>query len=201
MREGPITVEQKEWYYRQFPRMPGHIAGEWTPRYMAMPPIAGIIAQVAPEARLLAIVREPVERYRSGLKQWMEQASRRSLKRDDKVGKREALMRGYYGRQVKRLVDTLGAERFLVLQYERCVRHPADELARTLDFLGVAAWRPDDRLLTTRYNQTVGEKTELSAREEARLVAEYEPEVALLKELVPDIDLSLWPRFAHLERA
>jgi hypothetical protein len=200
MRDGPITAEQKEWYYRQFPRLPGHIAGEWTPRYMAMPPIAGIVAEVAPAARLLAIVREPVERYRSGLNQWMDQARRRSLRRDDRVGKREALMRGFYGRQVKRLVDAAGRERVLVLQYERCVRAPADELARTLDFLGVAPWRPDERLLTTRYNQTVGEKTELSAKEESKLVEEYEPEVALLKELVPDIDLSLWPRFAHLER-
>jgi hypothetical protein len=201
MRDGPITPEQKEWYYRQFPRMPGHIAGEWTPRYMAMPPIPEIIAQVAPEARLLAIVREPVERYRSGLKQWMEQARRRSLRRDDRVGKRESLMRGFYGRQVKRLVDALGREQLLVLQYERCVRAPADELARTLSFLGVSAWRPDEHMLTTRYNQSVGEKVELSAKEEATLVAEYEPEVALLKELVPDIDLSLWPRFAHLARS
>ena len=30
---------------------------------------------------------------------------------------------------------------------------------------------------------------------------EYEPEIRLLKELVPDIDLSLWPRFAHLANA
>ena len=200
LREGPITDEQKDWYYRQFPRLPGHVAGEWTPRYMAMPPIPGIIAQVAPEARLLAIVREPVERYRSGLKQWQEQARRRSLRRDDRVGKREALMRGFYGRQVERLVDALGRERLLVLQYERCVQAPAEELARTLDFLGVSPYRPDERLLRIRYNQTVGEKGTLSTKEEVELVAAYEPEVTLLKRLVPDLDLSLWPRFAHLER-
>ena len=119
MREGPITAEQKEWYYRQFPRLPGHIAGEWTPRYMAMPPIAGIIAEVAPQAKLLTIVREPVERYRSGLKQWQEQARRRSLRRNDRVGKREALMRGFYGRQVQRLLEVVPRERLLVLQYEQ----------------------------------------------------------------------------------
>ena len=51
-----------------------------------------------------------------------------------------------------------------------------------------------------RYNQTIGDKGTLSAKDEAELVADYEPEVALLKELVPDIDLALWPRFAHLER-
>jgi hypothetical protein len=201
MREGPITAEQKEWYYRQFPRLPGHLAGEWTPRYMAMPPIAGIIREVAPEARLLTILREPVERYRSGLKQWQEQARRRSLRRDDRAGKREALMRGFYGRQVQRLVDALPRERLLVLQYEQCVRSPAEELARTLRFLGVSPWEPDQRMLTMRYNQTMGAKGTLSPREEAELVTQYEPEVALLKELVPELDLSLWPRFAHLERA
>ncbi|HKZ92670.1 MAG TPA: sulfotransferase [Candidatus Limnocylindrales bacterium] len=199
MREGPISAEQREWYYRQFPRLPGHLAGEWTPRYMAMPPIPGIIREVAPEAKLLTIVREPVERYRSGLKQWQEQARRRSLRRDDRIGKREALMRGFYGRQIQRLVDVLGRDRLLVLQYERCVRAPADELARTLAFLGVSPYSPDERLLTRRYNQTLGDKGTLSAKEEADLVAEYEPEVALLKELVPDIDLALWPRFSHLE--
>jgi hypothetical protein len=200
MREGPISAEQRDWYYRQFPRFPGHLAGEWTPRYMAMPPIAGIIHEVAPAAKLLTIVREPVERYRSGLKQWQEQSRRRSLRRNDRVGKREALMRGFYGRQVQRLLEVVAQDRLLVLQYERCVRAPAEEFARTLRFLGVTAWQPDERMLTMRYNQTLGDKGTLSAKDEAELVADYEPEVALLKELVPDLDLSLWPRFAHLER-
>jgi hypothetical protein len=198
MREGPISAEQKAWYYRQFPRLPGHIAGEWTPRYMAMPPIAGIIAKVAPQAKLLTIVREPVERYRSGLKQWQEQARRRSLRRNDRAGKREALMRGFYGRQVQRLLEVVPREQLLVLQYERCVRAPAEEFARTLRFLGVPEWSPDERMLTMRYNQTLGDKGALSAKDEAALVAQYEPEVALLAELVPDLDLSLWPRFGHL---
>ena len=200
MRDGPITDEQRDWYYRQFPRLPGHIAGEWTPRYQAMPPLAGIIKAVAPEAKLLTILREPVERYRSGLNQWQEQTKRRSLRREDRAGRREALMRGFYGRQVERLIDVVGRDQLLVLQYERCVREPAAELARTLDFLGVSPWVPDERLLTTRYNQTMGQKRDLSAKDEAALLAEYEPEVKLLVSLVPDIDLSLWPRFSHLSR-
>jgi hypothetical protein len=166
-----------------------------------MPPIPRVIASVAPEAKLLAIVRDPVERFRSGFKQWQEQARRRSLRRDDKVGRREALMRGFYGRQVERLVEAVGRDRLLVLQYERCVGAPAEEYARTLEYLGVPAHTPDQRLLTTRYNQTVGDKGALSAKDEASLVAEYEPEVAQLKALVPDLDLSLWPRFEHLGRA
>jgi hypothetical protein len=201
MREGPVSDDQKDWYYRQFPRLPGHIAGEWTPRYMALPAMPRIIGEVAPQARLLAIVRDPVERYRSGFHQWREENRRRGLKREERAGKREALMRGFYGRQVQRLVEVVGPERMLVLQYERCVLSPAQELARTLGYLGVSAWQPDARLLTMRHNATVGPKHTVPAKEEAALVAEYEPEVALLKRIVPDLELSLWPRFAHLERA
>ena len=111
MREGPITAEQKDWYYRQFPRLPGHIAASGRRATWPCRPSPGIIAEVAPEARLLTIVREPVERYRSGLNQWQEQTRRRSLRRDDRAGKREALMRGFYGRQVQRLIEAVGRDR------------------------------------------------------------------------------------------
>jgi hypothetical protein len=199
MKEEPVPQAQKDWYYRQFPRLPGHIAGEWTPRYMALPAMPRVISEVAPEARLIAIVREPVERYRSGIKQWYQESKRRSLRRDDKVGKREARMRGFYGRQVRRLTDAVGPERMLVLQYERCVREPLSEFARTLEFLGVSPWEPDPRMVKVRVNETIGDKGRLSSKDERELVAEFEPEVRLLKELVPDIDLSLWPRFSHLD--
>ncbi|MFV2062818.1 MAG: sulfotransferase [Chloroflexota bacterium] len=199
MRDGPISEEQREWYYRQFPKAPGHLAGEWTTRYMTMPPMPQIIEDIAPQAKLLAIVREPLERYRSGLTQWEDQTKRGARTRDEKAGKREALKRGFYGRQIQRLLDAVGPERLLVLQYERCVREPASEYARTLEFLGLSPFTPDERLLVLRHNPTAGSKTKLSAKDRATLVSEYEPEVRLLKQLVPDIDLSLWPPFAHLE--
>ena len=69
MKGESIAAEQKDWYYRQFPRLPGHLAGEWTPRYQALPRMPDVIGEVAPGAKLLTIVREPVERYRSGLNQ------------------------------------------------------------------------------------------------------------------------------------
>jgi hypothetical protein len=200
LKERPVAQERKDWYYRQFPRLPGHLAGEWTPRYQALPRMPGIIADVAPEARLLTIVRDPVERYRSGLNQWHAENRRRSLKRDEKTGKREARMRGFYGRQVGRLMEAVGPEHVLVLQYERCVREPRAEYGRTLEFLGAAPHDPDPRLVRTRVNQTVGDKRSVPDKDEQLLVEAYEPEVALLKQLVPDLDLSLWPRFAHLDR-
>ena len=73
------------------------------------------MSEVAPGAKLLSIVREPVERYRSGLNQWHAENRRRSLKRDEKAGKREARMRGYYGRQTKRLAEAVGRDPFALV--------------------------------------------------------------------------------------
>ena len=199
MREGHISDEQREWYYRQFPRGPGHIAGEWTTRYMTMPPMPHIIGQIAPAAKLLVLVRDPVERYRSGLSQWEHQTRSGARKRDKKAGRREALKRGFYGRQVERLLDAVGPERLLVQQYELCVRDPETEYARTIAFLGRSEFTPEKRLMGLRQNMTTRPKVKLSSGDERELVVAYEDEVRLLKRLVPEIDLSLWPHFASLD--
>ena len=47
----------------------------------------------------------------------------------------------------------------------------------------------------------MGDKRSVPGKEERELIEEYEPEVLLLKAQMPDLDLSLWPRFAHLEQA
>ena len=198
MREDPIGEEQRDWYYRQFPRAPGHVAGEWTTRYMTMPPMPRIIESVAPQAKLLVLVRDPIERYRSGLTQWERQTTRGARRRDEKAGKREALKRGFYGRQLQRLLDSVGPDRLLVQQFERCVKEPVAEYARTAAFLGVSPFTPEEKFLKLRQGPTVGSKVKLSGKDQAALVAEYEPEVKLLKQLAPDIDLSLWPHFKHL---
>ncbi len=53
--------------------------------------------------------------------------------------------------------------------------------------------------MKTRVNETMGAKREVPSKDEQVLIEEYEPEVLLLKEQMPDLDLSLWPRFAHLD--
>jgi Sulfotransferase domain len=199
LRRKAMTPERIAWYHRQFPRARGHQAGEWTPRYMAMPAMPAIIDRVAPEARLLAIVREPVDRYQSGLSQWLEQAHDPG-EDDVRAGQREALMRGFYGRQVQRLIDVVGRARLLVLQYERCTLDAQAEYDRTLAYLRLDRYRLDPALLARRVNATEGEKEPLTTADEARLVADYEPDVRLLARLVPDLDLDLWPRFRHLAR-
>jgi hypothetical protein len=199
--DGPINDEQVHAYHRFFPRAPGTVAGEWTPRYMALPALPRIISRVAPEARLLAIVRDPVERYRSGLGAMKRGRFAGLVRRGDRKQRREALIRGFYGRQVQRLMDVVGAERFLVLQYERCVAQPRAELARTVAYLGLPPFEPPAEALVTRFNPTTQEKLGLSEPQRRELVLAYAPEVARLKRLVPDLDLTLWPDFADVGAA
>jgi hypothetical protein len=82
-----------------------------------------------------------------------------------------------------------------VLQYERCVRDPAGELARTYRFLGLDdSFRPG--WASHRVNRTPGTRPSLSAGAHRQLVELYQPEVAKLVRMAPDIDLELWPDFS-----
>lgn len=56
-----------EGYGALFPRPEGRITGEWTPRYMSDLSSIRLLRDAAPEARILAMLRDPVERYRSAV--------------------------------------------------------------------------------------------------------------------------------------
>jgi hypothetical protein len=171
-------------YARHFPRPQGGIAGEWTPFYMFVESAARQIHQVAPEARLLVLLRDPVERYRSG-----------SVRRPDRA--RHAVQRGFYARQLDRFLEVFPREHILVQQYERCLREPGGELVRTYTFLGVdPGFVP--RSYDIRGARSFGDATSLPTDLRQKLVRRYEPDVRRLTELGFDLDLSLWPNFAHL---
>lgn len=185
-------------YHRYFPRREGAVTGEWTPRYMALPGLPDVIAACAPEARLITILRDPVERYRSGVGQWQKRKKRIGEPLELARGTKDAYSRSFYGFQLRRYVEALGSERLLVLQFERCKADAAGEFARTLEFIGLSPWDPPAELFGKPVNVTRTGKAELSDEERRRLVAAYEDDVRLLASLVPDLDLRLWPNFAHL---
>lgn len=191
----PMSDDDVAEYHRHFPRPPGLLAGEWTPRYMAIPSVAQAIERAAPEARLLAILRDPVERYRSGLSQWYTTRRRTGRPPEDERGEREAIERGLYARQLHPLIQRFGRDRILVLQFERCLADPAGQFARTLDFLGLAAWQPEPAVLRLPVNTTATDKADLHPDQRRRLVELYQADVARLVGLEPQLDLDLWPHF------
>lgn len=181
-------------YHQYFPREEGTIVGEWTPRYSADPWTPGLLRRVAPEAKLLMMVRDPIDRYLSGIAFDLARGAPLAG-----IVANRAFSFGLYAQQLGHVFRHFDPSRVLILQHEECRRVPMHALARTWDFLGIPHG-PQPSELERRRNATVGAKPTLSERARADLVTAYEDSVLELCGLVPDLDLSLWPNFAHLAR-
>jgi Sulfotransferase family len=188
-REVPDDLPEQ--YARQFPRPEGAITGEWTPRYLhdfwALP----LLARCAPEAGILVMLRDPVERYRSGIARELELAERdRAPLEIAIVG--DAVHRSLYAAQLGRLFELYPRERVLVLQYERCRADPLGEMRRTHSFLGL---EPLEKM-PADLDRQVGDAREKPALPEhlgSELAGRLADDARLTAELCPEIDLGLWP--------
>lgn len=176
-------------YHDFFPRRQGQLAGEWTPGYMLQFWTPRLIVLAAPQTRLLVLLRDPVERFRSGL---TLTENRLSIGWNARAAVGGGYARGLYADQLLRLWQVFPREQVLVLQYERCVRDPVGELRRTFSFIGLDP-EPAARLaVERRVNESRGEKVPLSDAQRAILRTRYAPENQRLAALVPELDLNLW---------
>jgi Sulfotransferase domain len=182
-------------YAEHFPRDGGRKAGEWTPLYMAAPWIPPLLAASAPSARLLVLLRDPVERYLSGL-QHDTHLARDQGQPLSQLAPVEAFARGFYHAQLRRLLNHFERSQVLVLQYERCTEEPLRELHRTFEFIGLdPGFVPD---LESHHPNRQHSKPTLPADRRDAYVRAYSEDVTALSGDFPEIDLRLWPNFAHL---
>jgi hypothetical protein len=190
--ERPMTDEDVENYYRAFPREAGQVTGEWTPRYAYdfwTPPL---LRRAAPDAKLLFLVRDPLERMLSGI----EHQTRLTPPREPiEVAQihAEAAARGLYGAQLRALLDHFSREQVLLLQYERCVADPAAELRRTYGHLGI----DDGFLPDLDARPAPRRRAALTEGLREAFVRYAGADVADLARLVPDLDVGLWANFPH----
>ncbi|MEU6037763.1 sulfotransferase [Actinomadura sp. NPDC047616] len=176
-------------YHRYFPRPPGAIAGEWTPRYMYdfwTPPM---LRAVAPEARLLVLLRDPLERLASAL------GFHRALEAGHSLAAvmEHQFHRALYWQQLRMLMNSFDRDRILVLQYERCVAEPERQARRTFEFIGVDPdmWHP-----VRPFDQQVGRSSPKPVVNEATRAVFCQaiaPDISRLLSEFPDIDPTLWP--------
>jgi hypothetical protein len=158
-----------EWYRSHFPVDPAKIpfrtrpthVGEGSPYYMFHPECPRRIHEALPGVKVIAILRDPVERAHS---QWVHETARgfETLPFDDalraeeeRLEGQEALLveptalsfehqhhsyvaRGQYAPQVQRLWDVFGTDRTLVLSATQLFADPANTYAKTLSFLGLS---------------------------------------------------------------
>jgi Sulfotransferase domain len=182
-------------YHGWFPRTPGTLSGEWTPDYLYYPWVAPLLRTAAPKARLLVTLRDPVERFVSGLAHQLRFGAPRTA-----PTVAEAVGRGFYARQLQPWMASWDEGQRLILQYERCELDPAGELARTYRHIGLDdTFRPSD--LHRRVSGGPEGRSELDPDTRRRLVDLYTPDVAALRRALPGLDLSLWPNFIHLATA
>jgi len=159
------------WYRSHFPidagkvpfwPGPGHV-GEGAPYYMFHPECPARIDATVPGVKIIAILRDPVERAHS---QWAHETARgfedlpfdRALRaEDERLAGQGAILadpsgssfshqhhsyvaRGLYAGQVQRLWDVFGADRVLVLPSPRLFSDPAATYSQTLAFLGLSEY-------------------------------------------------------------
>jgi hypothetical protein len=187
--EEPFSEADVSRYHRFFPRPPGSLAGEWTPGYLIDFWTPGLLARAAPRARVLILLRDPVERLRSGLSHQLA-TSRAPLVDRDIQG---AFQRGLYAPQLRRVLEVFPADQVLIRQYEACRVDPAGELARTYAFLGLPPIELDAAALRGEVNPSTGPRFEPVPTLRRALLEGYAPDLEQLPGLVPGLDLSLWP--------
>jgi hypothetical protein len=191
--DGKVPADFVETYHRFFPRPEGSITGEWTPRYMFDFWSMRLLRKAAPDARILVILRDPVERFRSGLAMRQRWGITRGRALD---AISSGVARSAYADQVARVFEVYPREQVLVLQYEKCRANQMVEMERTLRFLGLEPVdAPRDQL--TEKSRPPRKKPDLAPEMHSELVARLLPDVERLAGLCPEVDVSLWPSFSQ----
>jgi hypothetical protein len=182
------------WYEGWFPRRPGTVAGEWTADYFDYPWVPGLLRGAAPDARLLLMVRDPIERMRAST-EWQYRTHHPNPARSIT----EAFTPGLYNQLLESWLEVFDPSQLLVLQYELCLADIEGQMKSTFDHLGLTEYhsseteRPRSPLL-----RELGVRCHIDYEVKERLVELYSPDVAALSRAVPHLDLSLWPNFTHL---
>jgi hypothetical protein len=141
-------------YHRNFPAADGRLRGEATPIYVYWPQSLERICAYNPAARLVLMLRDPVERawshwrmeYARGAETrpfaWCVREGRQRLFDAEPWGHHREFSyveRGFYGEQVERLLRIFPRDQLLILQAEDLRADPGRVLGDLRAFLGLPA--------------------------------------------------------------
>lgn len=125
------------WYEAHFSHVERQVPGEVTPGYLFHPEAAARMHAVVPQARLIAVLRDPVERAYSQYKFFVKE---HAYAGDCEAFFNEhpnAVERGLYDQQLARYRALFPPERLLVLLFEELTRDPLPQLQRVFRHIGV----------------------------------------------------------------
>lgn len=154
------SIPDRAAYERQFAdARPGQRCGDASPLYLYIREAAADIHAAVPHARLVALLRHPVDRAYShhlhihrGTPDDAVASFRRACAAERTAGREytpyasgtHVLRMGLYDVQVARYLERFGPDALLILPYEHFVRDPSPGLARICALLGV----PDHEFVT-----------------------------------------------------
>ncbi len=175
-----------------YPRTEGTITGEWTPNYIIQYWVPPIVARLWPNTKIIVMLRDPVIRFASGVNHALKRKG--ILQHPDYF---VHYLQGFYYNHLDLWKNYFKDDQFLILQYEKCVRDPQNEINRTFNFLGLKEIILSSAQITRLTN--VGSKTfKLTEEQREALVKAYKDQVLQLAEHYPDLDLSLWENFKNI---
>lgn len=188
-------------YQAAFARPAGRLCGEWSGNLMQHPMALTYMAQAAPGAKLIALVRNPIDRSVSALNQFLRHrapfmgisgAPRRVLETFSLFP--EAMLASRLARPLAELLRSYPREQLLVLQYEACRADPEAALRQTWDFLGL---RPTaiPGAIRQKVNAQPHQVPRPDPEQRARMAAWFRDDVDAVLEMIPTLDRSLWPDF------
>lgn len=196
-----VTPEKKEihfltdrfergaaWYIGQFPAavQPGTLVGEATPYALFHPLAPQRLFEVSPEARIIVLLRNPVDRAYS---HYLHERARghetltfedaiaaepqRLMGLEDRLATGELIVsdvhkrasyldRGRYARQLERWLSVFPPDQLLILRSEDLYADPVVATQRVTDFLGLA---PLEVAAFSAHNATSGPPMQTSTRE------------------------------------
>jgi hypothetical protein len=195
-----------KWYFSRFetPRDGWSLTGEASPYYMYHPAGPDRIAEALPAVKLIAVLRDPVERawsqYRYEVARGHEsETPDRALDLEPQrlVGERERLLadpkypgmayrhhgyleRGHYADQLERIYARFPRDQVLVLGSEAMFQDPLGQLARVWDFLGL----PDVKLDEFEAHNANAGRADIPLELRRRLTQYYRPHNERLHDLL-----------------
>lgn len=193
-----------EWYRRCFPR-PTYkdgrrtITGEATPSYLFDPYAPERAATTVPEARLIVVLRNPVDRAYSLYQMAMRKGWETTTTFEEAIGAKQAvgaltkadeaveegshaalddnswyLSGGVYVDQLVRWSSFFSEEQMLVLKSENFSKRPQDTLKLVLEFLNLPEWEPKVNELNKKRHEG-GYEQEMHPATRRRLEEYFEP--------------------------
>jgi hypothetical protein len=147
--EGWFSVRTRQEYEAQFAHATGKKAiGEASTVYLATPGVAARIGALLPGVKLVAVLRDPVDRAYSGYVKWLRETNRRLDPGTDFTPHAPWLQpdshwvkTGYYARHLREYRERFGRERIRIYLYEDLVASVPALLEDLHAFIGVVPHR------------------------------------------------------------